>query len=211
MPFETSTCGAYKLRLVRVLVLDNGDPCIGNLLDPLRELGAECDVRPSGSLGLREIRALEPQPRRILLTPGPGEPEDSGACWEVVDFLPAGIPILGVGLGLQIIAKAGQARLIRPVKPAAGGVARVHHDGKNLFAGLPSPFDAPRDPNPSLVVDPSRLGTQLDISARDEHGTVLGCRALYLGLEAIQVDTLWFSTRLGNDMLFNFLYQSQAW
>jgi anthranilate synthase component 2 len=196
---------------VRVLVLDNGDPCPGNLLEPLRELGAECDVRSSGSLGLKEIRALEPKPRRILFTPGPGLPEDTGACWELVEFLPAGFSILGVGLGLQVIAQAGQARLVRPAKAAAGGTIRIHHDGKNLFAGLPSPFDAPRDPNPSLVVDPDRLGTQLDISARDEHGTVVGCRALYLGLEAIQVDTRWFSTRLGNDMLFNFLYQSQAW
>jgi anthranilate/para-aminobenzoate synthase component II len=195
---------------VHVLVLDNGDPCLGNLLDPLRELGAECDVRSSGSLGLKEIRALEPQARRILFTPGPGRPEDTGACWEFVELLPAGFSVLGVGLGLQVIARAGQARLVQPAK-AAGGVTRIHHDGKNLFAGLPTPFDAPRDPNPSLVVDPDRLGTQLDISARDEHGTVVGCRALYLGLEAIQVDTRFFSTRLGNDMLFNFLYQSQAW
>ncbi|MES1244655.1 MAG: anthranilate/aminodeoxychorismate synthase component II [Acidobacteriota bacterium] len=196
---------------MRVLVLDNGDPCPGNLLEPLQELGADCDVRPAGSLGLKEIRALEPQPRRILFTPGSGRPEDTGACWEVVSFLPAGIPVLGVGLGLQIIAKAGQARLVRPGKAKAGGMARIHHDGKNLFAGLPSPFEAPRDPDLSFIVDPAGLGTQLDISARDEHGTVVGCRALFLGLEAIQVDTRWFSTRHGSDMLFNFLYQSQAW
>lgn len=196
---------------MRVLVLDNGDPCLGNLVDPLRELGAECDVRASGALGLKEIQALDPQPRRILFTPGPGRPEDPGACRDLVELLPGGIPILGIGLGLQIIAHAGQARLVRSRAAAAGGTARVHHDGKNLFAGLPNPFDAPRDPDAALVVDPGRLGPQLDISARDEHGTVLGCRALYLGLEAFQVDTRFFSTRLGNDMLFNFLYQSQVW
>jgi anthranilate/para-aminobenzoate synthase component II len=197
---------------VYVLILNNGDPSLGNLLDPLRELGAECDVRPSSSLRLADIRRMEPMPRRILLSHGPGRPEETGACLEVVEQLPGVIPILGIGLGLQAIAHTVRARLV-PAKARSedGGTMRVRHDGRNLFAGLPEFFDAPRDPGTSLLLDPHDPGEQLEVSAWDESGGAVGCRASYLGLEAIQVDTRWFSTRLGNDMLFNFLYQAQAW
>lgn len=196
---------------MRVLILDNGDPSLGNLLDPLRELGAECDVRSSGSLGIEEIRDLDP--RRILLTPGPGRPEDTGACVEVVEQLTGLVPILGIGLGLQTIAHVARARLIPPdpARSAIGDVTTIRHDGKNLFAGLPSPFTAPRDPNLALIVDSRKTNSQLEVSAWDERGMAVGCRAWALGMEAIQVDTRWFSTQLGNDMLFNFLYQSQVW
>jgi anthranilate/para-aminobenzoate synthase component II len=155
---------------------------------------------------------MEPMPRRILLSPGPGQPAETGACLEVVEQLPGVIPILGIGLGLQAIAHTTRARLLSPRTPGeTGGTMRVRHDGRNLFAGLPEFFDAPRDPNPSLILDPREPGDQLEISAWDERGGAVGCRAAYLGLEAIQVDTRWFSTRLGADMLFNFLYQAQAW
>jgi anthranilate synthase/aminodeoxychorismate synthase-like glutamine amidotransferase len=197
---------------VRVLVLDNGDPFPDNLLAPLRELGAECDVRSSAALGIEEVRDLEP--RRILLTPGPGRPEGTGACLAVVEHLAGLVPILGIGLGLQAIAHVAQARLVPPGdrrKNAMGDLTTIRHDGKNLFAGLPSPFNALRDPNPSLIVDPRKPGSQLEASAWDERGRVVGCRAWALAMEGVQVDTRWFSTQLGNDMLFNFLYQSQVW
>jgi anthranilate/para-aminobenzoate synthase component II len=197
---------------VRVLILDNQDPFLDNLLDPLRELGAECDVKASNSLDIEDIRDLEPQPRRILITSGPGRPEDTGACLDVVEHLAGMTPILGIGLGLRVIAHVTHARLIPAKRSKAAGaeILKVRHDGKNLFAGLPNVFDAPRDPNPSPSLDPHRLGTQLEASAWDQHGGVIGCRAWSLGVEGIQLDTRWFSTRLGNDMLFNFLYQSQT-
>lgn len=155
---------------------------------------------------------MEPMPQRILLSPGPGRPAETGACLEVVENLPGVIPILGIGLGLQAIAHTARARLVSSkARGEAGGTMRVRHDGRNLFAGLPEFFDAPRDPNSSLILDPREPGDQLEISAWDEHGGAVGCRAAYLGLEGVQVDTRWFSTRLGNDMLFNFLYQAQAW
>lgn len=171
-----------------------------------------CDVRPSGSLGVEEIRTMTPLPQRILLTPGPGYPERAGASLEVATQMAGVIPILGVGLGMQVIAHAARGRLVPPratdrTKPAA----TFRHDGKNLFSGLPSPFDAPRDPNRSLVLDPHRKAHDVEASAWDEEGTVVACRLWALGMEGIQVDTSWFSTRLGNDMLFNFLYQAQAW
>lgn len=194
---------------MRVLVLDNGDPSPGNLVEPLRELGAECDVRPSGALRLQAIRDL--RPRRILLTPGPGRPEETGVCQEVVMSLAGEIPIMGVGLGMLVIIAAAQGVLI-PARKARQKAATIRHDAVHLFAGLPSPLNAPRDRTTSLVLDGrKRLPHDLEVSAWDENGATVGCRVWGLGMEGIQVDTKWFATREGRDMLFNFLYQSQAW
>ena len=200
-----------RLRRMRVLVIDNGDPCLSNLLDPLTGLGAECDVRACDSLDLDDIREMKPQPRRILMTTGPGAPEETGVCPEIVLHLAGHIPILGIGLGMQVLVHVAQGFLV-PAKKTRRKTATIRHDGKNLFAGLPSPFNAPRDLNTSLVLDGRRaLPNDLEVSAWDEKGTAIGCRVWALGMEGIQIDSRWFSTQLGQDMLFSFLFQSQAW
>ena len=195
---------------MRVLVLDNGDPFLDALLGHLRELDAECDVRPSGSLRLKEIQEMRPQPQRILLTSGPGRTESTGVCPEVVRHLGGHLPIVGLGLGMHVIIRMAEGELVGP-RPSRGDIAMIRHDGKNLFAGLPSPFDAPRDPCASLIMDGRKIPNDLEVSAWSEDGTALGCRVWALSMEGVQVDSRWFSTRLGTDMLFNFLYQAQAW
>ncbi|HVG11318.1 MAG TPA: hypothetical protein VNM67_26700 [Thermoanaerobaculia bacterium] len=196
---------------MRVLVLDNGDPSPGNLVDPLRELGAECEVRPSGSLQAEEIRDMRPRVHRILMTSGPGRPEDTGVCQDVVMSLAGEIPIAGIGLGMLVIMAAAQGVLV-PIRKARRKTATIRHDAVNLFAGLPSPLNAPRDMATSLMLDGrKRLPHDLEVSAWDENGTTVGCRVWGLGMEGVQVDTKWFATREGREMLFNFLYQSQAW
>lgn len=180
-------------------------------MEPLRELGAECVVRPSGSLRLQEIRDMRPRVRRILLTPGPGGPEQTGVCQEVVMSLAGEVPILGIGLGMLVIIAAAQGVLV-PARKARRKAATIRHDAVNLFAGLPSPLNAPRDRTTSLVLDGrKRLPHDLEVSAWDENGATVGCRIWGLAMEGVQVDTQWFATREGRDMLFNFLYQSQAW
>jgi anthranilate synthase component II len=196
---------------VRVLVLDNGDPSPGNLLEPLRELGAECEVQPAASVSVELIRDMQPRVRRILLTPGPGRPEETGACPQVVMHLAGEIPVAGIGLGMLVLLQVAHASLV-PARKARRKKATIRHDGKNLFAGLSSPLSAPRDPSTSLVLDGrKRTPHDLEVSAWDEDGTAVGCRVWGLGMEGIQVDTAWFATREGRDMLFNFLFQSQAW
>lgn len=196
---------------MRVLVLDNGDPSPGDLVEPLRELGGECDVRPSGSLHLQGIRDMRPSVQRILMTSGPRRPEDTAVCQEVVMSLAGEIPIAGIGLGMLVIIAAAQGALVPARKPSRK-TATIRHDAVNLFAGLPSPLNAPRDMNTSLVLDGrKRLPHDLEVSAWDEDGVTMGCRVWGLGLEGIQVDTAWFATPEGRDMLFNFLYQSQTW
>jgi len=196
---------------MRVLVLDNGDPSPGNLVEPLQELGAECDVRSSGSVSVEEIREMQPRVRRILLTPGPGRPEEAGVCPEVALHLAGEIPIAGIGLGMLVLIQAAHAPLV-PARKARRKTATIRHDAKNLFAGLPSPLSAPRDLSVPLMLDGrKRLPHDLEVSAWDENGTAVGCRVWGLGMEGIQVDTAWFATREGRDMLFNFLFQAQAW
>lgn len=196
---------------MRVLILDNGDPSLGNLVEPLRELGVECDVRLPGSLQIQEIRDMSPRVRRILMTPGPGRPEETGVCQEVVMSLAGEIPILGIGLGMLVIIAAAQGVLV-PARKARRKTATIRHDAVNLFAGLPSPLNAPRDMSTSLMLDgKKRLPHDLEVSAWDEHGSTVGCRVWGLGMEGIEVDTKWFATRDGRDVLFNFLFQAQVW
>ncbi|HYN22506.1 MAG TPA: anthranilate/aminodeoxychorismate synthase component II [Thermoanaerobaculia bacterium] len=194
---------------MRVLVLDNGDPCLGNLLNPLQELGAECVVRPSDSLSIDQIRELKPH--RILMSSGPGAPQETGVCLEIVFHLVGHVPILGIGLGMQVLIHVARGGLV-PAKKIRRKTATIRHDGKNLFAGLPNPFNAPRDAKTSFVLNGRKaVPNDLEVSAWDEKGTAIGCRVWALGMEGIQIDSVWFSTQLGQDMLFNFLFQSQAW
>ena len=196
---------------MRVLILDNGDPSPGNLLEPLRELGAECDVHPSDSLELDDIREMRPRVRRILMSPGPGLPEETGVCPEVVARLAGDIPILGIGIGMLAILYTAQGELV-PSSGTTRETATVRHDSAGLFAGLPSPMEVPRDLSVSLMLDGrKRLPNDLEVSARDENGSALGCRVWGLGMEGFLVDSSWFSTPHGRDMLFNFLFQSQTW
>ena len=196
---------------MRVLILDNGDPSPGNLLEPLRELGAECDVLPSGSLDLDDIREMRPRVRRILMSPGPGVPEETGVCLRVATSLAGEIPVLGIGIGMLAILQVAQGALV-PSPGTTRETATVRHDSSNLFAGLPSPMEVPRDRSVRLTLDGrKRVPHDLEVSARDENGTALGCRVWGLGIEGFLVDTSWFSTPQGRDMLFNFLFQSQTW
>lgn len=195
---------------MRVLVLDNGDPFLDALLGPLRELEAECEVRSSSSLRLKEIQEMRPQPRRILLTSGQGVPESAGVCPEVALSLGGTIPIVGIGLGMHVILHVARGELV-PLRSSRLEAATIRHDGSNLFAGLPSPFNAPHDPSTSLVLNSRKIPHDLEVSAWSEDGTAMGCRVWALSMEGIQVDSRWFATQLGGDMLFNFLYQAQAW
>ena len=196
---------------MRVLILDNGDPALGNLLEPLRELGAECDVHPSCSLDLDDIREMRPRVRRILMSPGPEVPEGTGVCLRAVASLAGEIPILGIGVGMLTILHVAQGTLV-PAPWTDRGTVMVRHDSANLFAGLPTPMEVPRDRSVWLTLDGrKRLPHDLEVSARDENGAAVGCRVWGLGMEGFLVDTSWFSTQPGRDMLFNFLFQSQTW
>jgi anthranilate synthase/aminodeoxychorismate synthase-like glutamine amidotransferase len=191
---------------MRVLVLDNYDSFTWNLVQALEALDGECVVRRSDQVTLEEVRALAP--RRILISPGPFGPDQAGICPDVVQELTGKIPILGVCLGMQVIAAVSGARIV-PGRPMHGKTSVVRHDGEGVFHSLPNPITAAR--YHSLVVKAPDYLPFFEISAWADDGTPMGCRIHGLGVEGVQFHPESFLTEYGSDLLFNFLYRSQLW
>ncbi|HYU34906.1 MAG TPA: anthranilate/aminodeoxychorismate synthase component II [Thermoanaerobaculia bacterium] len=198
---------------MRVLLLDHGDKFTPFLVKILKELEAECEVRPAEKIDFDEVLNLKP--RRILMTPGPLAPEDCRVGRRVVQELAGQIPVLGLCLGMQVIALVAGARLLpskkKPRKRPNKTPLRVRHDGKGIFEALPSPMFVSRYESP-LIVEGGQEPPFLEFSAwSEEDGAVLGLRLSGLGVEGLQIGPETFLTQGGNDMLFNFLYRSQTW
>ncbi|HXI04329.1 MAG TPA: aminodeoxychorismate/anthranilate synthase component II [Candidatus Saccharimonadales bacterium] len=188
----------------RILVIDNYDSFTWNLVQYLRELGAETVVRRNDRVEIDEIAGGGYD--GLLLSPGPGRPEAAGITEAAVRSLGGVIPILGVCLGHQAIAQAAGARIIRAPAPVHGKVSRIRHDGRSLFRGLPDPFEATR--YHSLVVDPETLPAELEISATTEEGLVMGIRrrnGAGAPLEGVQFHPESILTVDGRRLLGNFL------
>lgn len=165
----------------RILVVDNRDSFVYNLVQYLRELGADCRVRDRDEV--RPEHAAEAD--GVLLSPGPGHPADTGVC---LDLLAAarygGPPVLGVCLGHQALAHAHGARVVHAPRIVHGYTSEIHHGGQGIFAGLPSPFRATR--YHSLAVDPSTVPAELEITARTPDGVIMGLRHREAPLEGVQ-------------------------
>ena len=196
---------------MRVLVLDHGDASTPTLVKALEELEAECEVRPAGEILFDDIQELKP--RRILLTPGPMAPEDCRIGRRVVQELAGHIPVLGLCLGMQIIAVVAGAHLAPTKKKPAKvpDTVTLRHDSRGIFEALASPITVGRYESP-LGLEAGEEPPFLEYSAwSEEDGSVLGLRLSGLGVEGLQIAPESFLTQIGNDMLFNFLYRSQTW
>ena len=184
---------------MRVLVLDNYDSFTYNLVQYLGELGADLEVVRSDERSVTEL--LERRPDRAVVSPGPGGPDDAGVSLEAIPRLgEAGVPVLGVCLGLQAMAQAFGGRVVRG-EPVHGKTAEVHHDGRTIFRGLPAPLTAGR--YHSLVVDPE-LPAVLERSAHSGD-TVMALRHRELPVEGVQFHPESVLTPDGLQLLRNFL------
>ncbi len=185
-----------------LLLLDNHDSFTFNLAQHLGELGADVKVVFSDRVTAAEVVALAPT--HVVISPGPGTPADAGASLEVVRALAGKTPLLGVCLGHQVIACAFGAEVVRAPRPVHGKVGRVHHDGRGLFAGLPTPIDATR--YHSLTVARDRLPEPLVVSAWSEgDDLVMGLRHATLPIEAVQFHPESIGTPDGRALLRRFL------
>ena len=186
----------------RVVVIDNYDSFVYNLVQYLGELGAEPIVHRHDALTLDGLRALEPD--AVLVSPGPGRPEDAGISSEAIRaFAEQGVPVLGVCLGHQCIGQVYGARIERAPHVMHGKTSEITHDGRGIFAGVPSPFTATR--YHSLVVARDSVPAVLEVTATSEDGLVMGLRHRELPIEGVQFHPESILTESGHDLLRNFL------
>jgi anthranilate synthase component II len=186
-----------------ILVIDNYDSFTYNLVQYLGELGATIEVRRNDAIAVEEIGTLAPS--AIVLSPGPGTPADAGITIPVIRRWGATVPILGVCLGHQAIGEAYGGRVVRARRLMHGKTSRIEHDGRGVFAGLPSPLDVMR--YHSLVVQPDSLPSELEVAARaaDAPDEIHAVRHVAHPVHGVQFHPESVLTSHGKQMLANFL------
>jgi len=185
----------------RVLVIDNYDSFTFNLVQYLLELGADAIVHRSDAITLDAAERIAPD--ALLLSPGPGRPEDAGITLDAIRHFAGRVPILGVCLGHQAIAVAFGGRVVRATRPMHGRTSEVVHEGEGVFADLASPLTAAR--YHSLVVDPASLPRELAPTAWTRDGELMGLRHRTLAVEGVQFHPESFLTEHGHAMLRSWL------
>ncbi len=184
-----------------LLMIDNYDSFTYNLVQYLRELGEEVVVYRNDKITLAEIEKLHPE--RLVISPGPCTPNEAGISVSAIKHFSGQLPILGVCLGHQSIGQAYGGNIVRAERLMHGKTSPVFHDGRELFAGLPDPFDATR--YHSLLVERSSLPECLEITAWTDEGEIMGMRHLKLPVWGVQFHPESILTASGMNMLKNFL------
>lgn len=185
-----------------LLVIDNYDSFTYNLVQYLGELGATVEVRRNDRVTLDEIENRL-RPERIVISPGPGTPDDAGITLDVIKRFAGKIPLLGVCLGHQSIGQAFGGKVVRAPELMHGKASDVHHDGKTIFAGLGDQLRAGR--YHSLIVERESLPSCLEISARTADDIIMGLRHRELKVEGVQFHPESILTSDGKQLLANFL------
>jgi anthranilate synthase/aminodeoxychorismate synthase-like glutamine amidotransferase len=183
-----------------ILVIDNFDSFTFNLVQYLRRIGFDVSVRRYDEVTAEEVQRLAPA--AILISPGPGNPETSGICLDIVRRFHGEVPILGVCLGQQVIARAFGGFVGKGSRPVHGKTSAITHDGRGVFAGLPSPLRVAR--YHSLVVEEETLPECLEVSARTADGEIMAIRHKVYPVEGVQFHPEAILTERGLDMLENF-------
>jgi para-aminobenzoate synthetase component 2 len=189
-----------------ILVIDNYDSFTYNLVQYLGEIGEEVVVRRNDEIGVEEIEALNPD--HILISPGPCTPNEAGISLQLIEHFKGKIPILGVCLGHQAIGQAFGGDVVRAEKMMHGKTSQILHDGKTIFAGIPSPYTATR--YHSLIVKKETLPDCLEITAQTAEGEIMGLRHKAYAIEGVQFHPESIITDHGLQLLRNFLSATAA-
>lgn len=184
-----------------ILVVDNYDSFTWNLVHYLAELGAETRVVRNDDLTAAEAWALKPE--AVLLSPGPCTPNEAGICLALIDTAPLDMPIFGVCLGHQAMGQAFGGDVIRAKSLMHGKTSPIEHDGRSVFAGLPSPFTATR--YHSLAVRRETLPEELEVTAWTADGEIMGLAHRTRPIHGVQFHPESIATEHGHDLLANFL------
>lgn len=184
-----------------IVIIDNYDSFTYNIVQTLGGLGAELQVFRNDQVDLATIEALHPE--RLLISPGPCTPAEAGISVEAIRHFAGRLPILGVCLGHQSLATAFGGRVVRAARLMHGKTSAISHDGRGVFTGLPSPFEAMR--YHSLIVEEAGLPACLEITARSDQGELMGLRHRTLPIEGVQFHPESIMTPHGIALLGNFI------
>lgn len=184
-----------------ILLIDNYDSFTYNLLHYLSELGKKVDVVRNDALTVEKI-LKNIKPEAVVISPGPGTPDDSGICLDLIKSAGT-LPILGVCLGHQAIGQVFGGKVIRAPKPMHGKISPVKHSGKGVFRNLPSPFNATR--YHSLIVERGTLPDCLEITAETDDGLIMGLQHKTLPIHGVQFHPESIASEHGHAMLKNFV------
>ncbi len=184
-----------------ILMIDNYDSFTYNLYQYLGELGAEVQVARNDAICVDAVQATPPA--GLIVSPGPGTPDEAGVSLAAIEALGAVRPVLGVCLGHQCIGQLFGGRIVRAPEPVHGKTSAIYHNGQGLFAGLPNPFQATR--YHSLVIDRDTCPPDLEITAWTEDGLIMGVRHRRLPIEGVQFHPESIMTEGGKRLLQNYL------
>ena len=187
--------------MTRILVIDNFDSFVYNLVQYLGELGAEPVVIRNNEMSVHEVAAL--QPDGVLLSPGPGRPEDAGILCDAIREFAGRVPLFGVCLGHQAIGQVFGGNVVRAPELLHGKTSPIHHVNEGVFAGLPNPMPATR--YHSLIIERETLPEELTVTAQTESGMIMGVRHRELDVEGVQFHPESILTTSGHDMIGNFV------
>ncbi len=186
-----------------ILLVDNYDSFTYNLYQYLGQLGQDTRVIRNDELTATQALALRPE--RIVISPGPGNPDEAGITLDLIRAAAGVVPLLGVCLGHQALGQAFGGKVVRAARIMHGKTSEIEHDGRSVFQSLPNPFTATR--YHSLVVERESVPDVLEISAWTADGTVMGLRHRELPLEGVQFHPESILTHAGMDLLRNFVGQ----
>lgn len=188
-----------------ILIIDNYDSFTYNLEQYIGELGHNITIARNNQISIQEINDIKPT--HIIISPGPGSPEESGISLNAIQHFSSLIPILGVCLGHQSIGHIYGGQIKQLEKPMHGKLSKIYHDGEDIFQKLPNPFTAAR--YHSLVIDKDSLPSELKITAQTEEGIIMGCQhkkyPLVRGLQ-FHPESLW--TQNGQIIVKNFVFNN---
>jgi anthranilate synthase/aminodeoxychorismate synthase-like glutamine amidotransferase len=185
----------------KILLIDNYDSFTYNLVQAFLVLGAQVDVRRNDAISVDEALALEPT--HLVISPGPGTPQDAGVSMRMIQSFTGRIPIFGVCLGHQSLVEVFGGKVVRAARLMHGKVSPIRHDGNGLYAGIPQDFAAGR--YHSLIAAPDSIPSVLEVTARTAQGEIMGVRHRSLPIEGVQFHPESVLTPDGPILMANFL------